>query len=259
MLSKYFETDEQNEPTKIKQIMDKLPVHEVIVTPHDFFFYSSREFNTRSIVNKFMGNYALMYAFNQQTKGIHRTTSTNKSHYRKDLRRISTYITPASPCEREAIIQAKKIRWKDHETENHTYNALGESLAFTIVKAEYNYPNLGSYEKFTPLCSFKCFAIGNARPGIIRWGKKLVPCRVSYREVKNPTIKTGTFSPSHPINTADVIIDPESVSSCSVVYTRPANLLIGTRLTGTFIEGQVNGRKVQIALPKLSLYPAVFS
>lgn len=227
------------------------------ISSHDFLFYSSREYNTNAIVAKFMGNYALNYAFNTDIPNIHRIISGVSPFYRDDFKKITTYLTPAQPIGRKSVIHDSIVSWEIKDPVTFTYNAVGETLTFGMAPAEFNFPNLGRYEKFCPLTTFVTFIIGPRRPVIIRWGKKLVPCRVHYLAVTDAIIREGKVRPSHPMNTAELATETK-VTGGTFLFVKPATLVINQEINGRYIQGKVGNKQVNIVLPQPDLYPSVF-
>jgi CRISPR type I-D-associated protein Csc1 len=240
-----------------------------VIVPHDFLFFCTRDYNAEGIMEQIIGNYALMYALNNNVSEIHRLASGTKPFYAEDQRRMRIYATPASPLFHlrvpsdflSSIMNSayqSGIKYEAQQKVKFTYNAVGELIAFGMKPATLNIPNLGNYEKLTPLNIFYTFIFGGKGPSVIRLGKKQVPCRLHFYEIEKMTEIAGEYSPNHPININELEIQSNNIISGELVYVRPTPLLVNARLKGKFLKCTVNNVDFYVMLPNISIYPQVF-
>ncbi len=242
-----------------------MEIFRVLLTPHDFFFYVSREYGRVGITENIISNYALMYALNDES--FSRLASGTKPHYEEDIKRFSVYATPARPYSGSALIGEKKIPWSWEDPVWISYNALDSTLLFTmekdkIIKRKYNVPKVGTYLKHPPLNTFEFFIIGSPKKKVIRIGKKLSPARIRLFKCEDIKIKSGRFTPSHPVNYMD-IKEKTNIIRGRFLTIPPVPLILDAVLEGEYIECRfVNERgyktKAIIALPDKNQYPGVF-
>lgn len=240
-----------------------------VIVPHDFLFFCTRDYNAEGIMEQTIGNYALMYALNSNISEIQRLASGTKPFYSEDQKKMLIYATPASPLFHlrvpsdllssimNSAYQAGN-KYEEQEKVRFTYNAVGESIAFGMKPATYNIPNLGNYEKLTPLNIFYTFIFGEKGPSVIRLGKKQVPCRLHYYEIEKMTEISGEYSPNHPININDLELQSNDIVSGELVYVKPTPLIVNARLKGKFLKCTVNKADFYVMLPNRSIYPKVF-
>lgn len=253
-------------------------VYLVIISTHDYTFFTSYEYNAIGIMENLINNYALMYAFNNQIPNINinRIISGISPYYREDFKKIGIYSTPAYRIsqfkkniqkrtenypeilqDQKAIINDNLIYWEESEPVGFTYNSIEESHTLKMKPLQYNFPNLGCYYKIPPLSTFICFTIGKKPPNFIRLGKKFVPCRVHSLLIKNIKLIDGTFYPYHPINLSELSSESQIIEGL-LVYLQPTSILVDGKLKGKFIKGEINGFECIISIPNISLYPSVF-
>ncbi len=220
-------------------------------------------------MEQFIGNYALMYALNNEIEEIHRITSGTKPFYSEDRKKMHIYATPACPLFYSKLSHdlltivmdnAFQVRndYKEQNKVKFTYNAVGESIAFGMKPAQYNIPNLGNYEKFSPLNIFYTFIFGGRGASVIRLGKKQVPCRIYYHEIENITEISGEYAPAHPINLNEFDFKANDFISGEIIHIRPVPLLVNAFLKGKFLKCSIMGSEFYIILPNKPLYPNIF-
>jgi len=249
-----------------------------ILTPHDFLFFSSREYNAISFTEKIINNYALIYALNSifQEVDIYRTVSGVRPHYLEDFKKIQIYSTaayrfnafkrtirsqwkryPEFLKQEKTLIKDLIFFWDEAESVGFTYNAIGESCALKMEKIRFNFPNLGKYYKLPPLSTFISFSVGARPPSLVRLGKKLIPCRIHSFSLENIQVGDGIFSPNHPINLSE--LPPETiVRGGTPLYMQPTSLLLNGELKGKYIIGEIDGLKCTIVFPNPKRYPTIF-
>jgi len=257
----------------------KVQVYLNLLTPHDFLFFSSREYNAISTTEKVINNYALIYALNCifQDLDIFRTASGVHPSYIDDFKKIRIYSTAAyrlsafkrslnkyqlkkSPTflkQEKTIIKNLLLYWEETETVGFTYNVIGEKCTLLMERIRFNFPNKGKYYKLPPLSTFINFSFGVKPPSLVRIGKKLIPCRILSYPLENIQINDGVFLPNHPVNLNE--LPPETLPlEGSLLYLQPSPLLIDGKLNGKHITGEIDGLKCTIALPDSTRYPQIF-
>ncbi|MHA1756269.1 MAG: type I-D CRISPR-associated protein Cas5/Csc1 [Promethearchaeota archaeon] len=256
-------------------------IYLTIITCHDFLFFSTREYNASTTVERVINNYALIYAFNQYHSNINinRAVSGVKPFYVDDFKKIKTYSTPAyllSDFQKYNSIWKLNIskllqkynliidnniinNWRENQSITFTYNSVGELASFKMEPLRLNFPNLGKQNKFPPLTTFICFTIGFKPPCFIRLGKKFAVCRTYSIPIEDLTIKNGTYYPHHPVNLIELVSKYEILEG-SLIFMQPTSLLINGRLKGPYLQGHINNSHFNISLPDLrSYYPSVLN
>lgn len=206
----------------------------------------------------YIGNYALIYAINRHIQEIQRNASGTKPFYQHDLSKISIYATPASISSERTIplIGGKTLDWENRPKVYITFNSVNTLTQLTET-GRANLPQIGRKAKFPPLNSFDFFAIGGNPCGVIRLGKKQVPCRIFVTPLKVEKILTGVFTPSHPINPLDLAgLSPEDIKSAELIRQTPP-LFVNAKLKATHYVCTEGRQTYYIAKPDPSKYPNV--
>ncbi|MEM0287277.1 MAG: type I-D CRISPR-associated protein Cas5/Csc1 [Nitrososphaerota archaeon] len=224
---------------------------------HDYLFFTALGFRDTTMTN-YIGNYALMYAINRHIQVIQRNASGTKPYYQQDLPKVSIYATPASLSSESKIPLArdKILAWENQPKVYITFNSVN-TLTQLTENERVNLPQIGRKAKYPPLNSFDFFVIGGNPNGIIRLGKKQVPCRIFATPLKVERLLTGVFQPDHPVNPADLAsLLPEDIESAELIRQTPP-LLVNARLKATYYVCNDGKNTFHIARPDPSRYPNV--
>ena len=208
---------------------------ELTLTPLDYFFFVSREFNQQSSIDMLIHNYALHYAFADKFHVGGRGATPNY----EELEEYPYYIYPAFP-----LGQPKSVF--------HTYNAIDSKTGKT--QSIMNVPATGKYQKIIPSTTeFRTYLLASSIPKqqYIRIGKKLSIFRVKSHEIdeikiiKQPAkpLKSSAF-----INVLDYI-KKEFKSFEAIRYLSPTPVIQGAELFCPFIIFKDKIGKKQIPIP----------
>jgi CRISPR type I-D-associated protein Csc1 len=233
-----------------------MEAYRCILSAHDFLFYVSKELKV-GVPSDIISNTALLYAFNSHTTAAHRNASGNTPHYQEDMARFSIYSTPAKLLGRDLVIMRGELEeWGgvSRNLERLTYNAV--QTVNNITDSTQVVPSMGHYMMYPPLTPFECFLIGGRGSAVIRLGKKLPPVRAVYQRLENVEHNTGTFRPSHPVNSKDIHQATE-ILECSVEVMPPAPVYRTSKLKGDHITGEIQGKKYRVALPNPDIYSSI--
>jgi CRISPR type I-D-associated protein Csc1 len=209
-------------------------------------------------MTSYIGNYALIYAINRHIQAIQRNASGTKPYYKQDISKISIYATPASISSESEILYAegKLFRWENQPLVYITFNSVNTLTQLTET-GRANLPQIGRKARYPPLNSFDFFAIGGNPHGIVRLGKKQIPCRIFASPLRVERLLTGIFSPSHPVNLADLPdLSPEEIENAELICQTPP-LLVNARLRATHYVCTDGKKTFQVAKPDPKKYPAV--
>lgn len=236
---------------------ERMKAYRCILSPHDFFFYVSKELKI-GIPSDIISNLALLYAFNTHIPNVHRIISGTVPHYIEDMKKFTIYSTPGKMLDQNLIIKNGDIeKWDgiSRDKKRLTYNAVDTITNTTdSLKAV---PSMGQYMKYLPFTPFECFIIGGIGSSIIRLGKKLSAVRVKYQPLENlKIIKGQEFTPSHPVNPND-LNDSIDILECSLEVIPPVPIYRNARLRGDYLLGEVNGKKYKICIPNPKIYESV--
>jgi CRISPR type I-D-associated protein Csc1 len=224
---------------------------------HDYLFFTALGFRDTT-TTKYIGNYALMYAINRHIHAIHRNASGTKPYYQHDLQRISIYATPAFLSSESQIPLTidKVLSWENQSPVYITFNSVNTSTQLTET-GRANLPQIGKKGKYPPLNSFDFFAIGGNPQGLVRLGKKQVPCRIFSTPITIQRMSTESFTASHPVNPMDLPhISPEDIESAELIRQTPP-LLVNVRMRATHYLCSDGDRTVRIVKPDAAKYPNV--
>ena len=224
---------------------------------HDYLFFTTLGFRDTTMTN-YIGNYALIYAINRHVQAIQRNASGTRPCYRQDLPKVSIYATPASISSESEIPLAggKAFTWENQPKVYITFNSVNTLTQLTQT-GRANLPEIGRKAKYPPLNSFDFFAIGGNPHGVIRLGKKQVPCRIFATPLTVERLLTGIFSPSHPVNFADLpSLLPEDIESAELIYQTPP-LLVNARLRAAHYVCTDGKKTFYVAEPDPNKYPTV--
>lgn len=224
---------------------------------HDYLFFSTMGFRDTVMIN-YISNYALMYAINRCTAEVQRNASGTVPFYKQDMARMPIYTTPASPAPESSIpIHAyKMIQWENQPQVYLTFNSVNTASQLTET-ARANLPQIGRKAKYPPLNSYEFFAIGGNPSGIVRLGKKQVPCRIYTYQLNIERISLDIFQPSHPVNLDDLKSwRPEDIRNAELIKQTPP-LLINARLKAQHYVCSEGKRQYKIAKPDGDKYSSV--
>ncbi|MHA1221979.1 MAG: type I-D CRISPR-associated protein Cas5/Csc1 [Candidatus Heimdallarchaeaceae archaeon] len=220
-------------------------VYECTLTPYDFLFFVSREFNLRSSMDLFIHNYSLMYALKKEFNIIARSYKPN---YEDELFNLDYYCTPAFPINQVvSCIQ--------------TYNSI-DTLRNTPSdpkKRIRNIPSFGQYKKIVPLKTKYRFYILSfeeieKKERIVRLGKKLAPCKLQLKQMQ---VQNIVKEPKNPVSfdIAINLLDSSSndkILQSSIHYMLPTPIITDTLALIPHIVAvdPIENRKVRIPIPK---------
>ena len=193
---------------------------------HDYLFFSTIGFRDTRMTN-YIGNYALMYAINRKTSDIQRNASGTVPFYKEDIPKMTIYSTPAfATSESEVpLAQSNTIRWENQPQVYITFNSVNTITQLTETN-RVNLPQIGRKAKCPPLNSFEFFAMGGNPSGVVRLGKKQVPCRIFAVPLNVKEVSSSVFHPSHPINLEDLTgLIPTDIKSAELIKQTPPLIL----------------------------------
>jgi CRISPR type I-D-associated protein Csc1 len=238
-------------------VSDLPVVYKCRLVAHDYLFFTTLGFRDTTMTN-YIGNYALTYAINRHIQVIQRNASGAKPSYQQDLPKISIYVTPASISSESRIplTGGRTLAWENQPRVYITFNSVNTLTQLTET-GRANLPQIGRKAKYPPLNSFDFFAIGGNPHGVIRLGKKQVPCRIFATPLRVERVSTGIFPPSHPINPADLAsLLPEDIDSAELIRQTPP-LLVNARLKAAHYVCTDGKKSYYIAKPDQIKYPGV--
>jgi CRISPR type I-D-associated protein Csc1 len=232
-------------------------IYRCTITPHDFFFYSSREFRA-GVTAPFISNLALMYALNRFSP-IHRTASGSKPQYEKDMPVFNIYVTPARlNKDKSAMVGCGQVVWREPSSlVRMSYNAVDSPLRFEMKREKVTVPKIGAYLKYPPLTNFSFFTLDGKGENVVRIGKKLIPARVEYHKLENVSEETGRFRPSHPVNLLDLPVETKIRPRGTMYSMPPISLLEGGELEGEYFRGILEKASFYIAKPDFKKYTSL--
>ncbi|TXT53667.1 MAG: hypothetical protein BAJATHORv1_130007 [Candidatus Thorarchaeota archaeon] len=167
------------------------------LVPEDFLFFVSREFNTYTVMQPAIHNYALTYAL---ADWFHTVALSVEPSY-AEITEFDNYATPALPLERPHFM-------------SFTYNAVDTKT--NLTQSSYNVPALGYSSKIPPLSTefeFFIFSRKGIIPKFIRVGKKSCICRLRPEKLD---IDTTVSQPTESVNT-DVCFNVLDLSANDMV------------------------------------------
>jgi len=227
----------------------KTGIYRCKVVTHDYLFFTTLGFRDTTLT-RYIGNYALIYAINRNIQTIQRNASGTKPFYQEDLSKVLIYATPAalSSDKLTPLAVDKSIEWTSHPKAYVTFNSVNTLTQMTET-GRANLPQIGRKAKYPPLNSFNFFAIGGNPAGIIRLGKKQIPCRVFTTPLKIEQVSEDLFEPSHPVNPSDLPdFSPKEIDRAEIVYQTPP-LLVNVRLRAEHYICTDGRNKFYIAKP----------
>jgi len=201
-------------------------IYKCQLVAHDYLFFSSRGFRDTK-VSDYIGNYALMYAINRNVAQIQRNAAGTTPFYDQDMKKVRIYTTPAFASTDPKVPMAINnwIPWENQQPTYITFNSVN-TITQSTENSRLNLPQIGRKSKFPPLNSFQFFAIGANPSGLIRLGKKQVPCRVFAEQLYIRELSSKIFHPDHPINMDDLKeIQPSAIKSGQLIKQNTAILV----------------------------------
>jgi CRISPR type I-D-associated protein Csc1 len=210
-----------------------------------------------TVMTNCIGNYALMYAINRYTDAVQRNASGTVPFYKDDMPKMSIYSSPAFMATEFSIpIQSKMIRWENQPQIYLTFNSVNTMTQLTET-ARANLPQIGRKAKYPPLNSFEFFTIGGNPQGIVRLGKKQVPCRIYTYQLSIERSSSDIFQSSHPINLDDLEgWSPGDIKNAELIRQTPP-LLVNARLKAKHYICTDGKRRYYIARPDPDKYRSV--
>lgn len=170
------------------------------LVPEDFLYFVSLEFNTFTMVQPLIHNYALTYALGSR---FNTAATKNEADY-SELEKFDIYATPAVPVTFPRYV-------------GHTYNSVCSRT--NLTQSSLNVPSLGRNKKISPLSTEFEFLIfsqaGRAPPPFIRVGKKSCICSVDSTELE---VMRCVMDPQKKIET-DICFNLLDLSPNDVVYS----------------------------------------
>ena len=209
-------------------------------------------------MTNYIGNYALMYAINRKTRDIQRNASGTVPFYKEDMPKMSIYATPAFVrSEPEVpITQHNIIMWESQPQVYITFNSVNTITQLTETN-RVNLPQIGRKAKCPPLNSFEFFAIGGNPSGLVRLGKKQVPCRIFAVPLNVKEVSSNVFHPSHPINLEDLTrLIPTDIKSAELIKQTPP-LIVNAYLKAEHYVCSDGMRIYNVIKPDASKYQSV--
>jgi len=199
-----------------------------------------------------------MYAINRKISDIQRNASGTVPFYKEDIPKMSIYATPAFVASESKVPLApcNIIQWENQPHAYVTFNSVNTITQLTET-VRVNLPQIGRKAKCPPLNSFNFFAIGGNPGGVVRLGKKQVPCRIYAVPLNVDKVSSSIFHPSHPINLEDLTgWASEDIKSAELIMQTPP-LLVNARLKAEHYVCSDNVNTYRIAKPDASKYRSV--
>lgn len=209
-------------------------------------------------MRNYIGNYALIYAINRHIQAIQRNASGTVPFYELDLLEVSIYATPAYMSPRSTVpLASHEIPWENQPQTYITFNSVNTITQLTET-GRANLPQIGRKSRYPPLNNFEFFAIGGNPKGIIRLGKKQVPCRVYTEPLMLEDTSTGLFQPSHPVSMSDLVdMTGDQIEIGELIRQTPP-LLVNAKLRAShYVCRDRHNRKFLITKPSPELYKSV--
>ena len=233
-------------------------VYKCQLVAHDYLFFSSKGFRDTSVSN-YIENYALMYAINRNIPQIQRNASGTKPFYSEDMHEVKIYATPATITTKSKVPITKNnsIIWPNQPPIYITFNSIN-SITQSTENSRLNLPQIGRKAKFPPLNSFEFFTIGNNPSGLIRLGKKQVPCRIFADRLHVKEQASKIFQPSHPINIADLKeMQPSKIKKGQLIKQNTALLVNATIDADHFVCTDAANNTYKVLKPNGNKYTKV--
>jgi CRISPR type I-D-associated protein Csc1 len=209
-------------------------------------------------MRNYIGNYALMYAMNRHVQVIQRNAAGTAPFYNQDMSKISIYATPAHISSQTRVpLASHEIAWENRHQTYITFNSVNTITQLTET-GRANLPQIGRKARYPPLNNFEFFAIGGNPAGVIRLGKKQVPCRIHVTPLVVERTLTDMFQPSHPVNITDLgDMTAKDIESGELIRQTPP-LLVNARLRCQhYICSDGHNKKFLIARPDPERYQDV--
>jgi CRISPR type I-D-associated protein Csc1 len=232
-------------------------IYHCTIVPHDYLFFTTLGIRDTTMTN-YIGNYALNYAINRHVSAIHRNVSGTVPHYGSDMMAVSMYATPAFISDSRHVPFAHSvIAWENQPKVAFSFNSVATVTQLTD-KANVSLPQIGRKYKQPPLNHFEFFSIGGKPEGLVRLGKKQVPCRIYSRRLTLNETSDSLYAPSHPINVNDLkTFDITSIKSGELIKQTPP-LLVNALLRGRHYRCFYGKKEYLIAMPDAEKYPRVY-
>jgi CRISPR type I-D-associated protein Csc1 len=233
-------------------------VYKCQLVAHDYLFFSSKGFRDTTVSN-YIENYALMYAINRKIPQIQRNASGTKPFYKEDMSKIKIYATPATITteSRVPVTKNNSIVWSNQPSVYITFNSVN-SITQSTENSRLNFPQIGRKAKFPPFNSFEFFTVGGDPSGLIRLGKKQVPCRIFAESLHIKEIASKVFQPSHPINIADMKeLQPSMIKSGQLIKQNTALLVNAHIESEHFVCSDDTNKTYKVLKPDANKYSKV--
>jgi CRISPR type I-D-associated protein Csc1 len=229
-------------------------IYKCRLVAHDYLFFSTKGFRDTTMTN-YIGNYALMYAINRNIREVQRNASGTVPFYEEDMPKMSIYATPASISSEHRIPTNlnEAIPWENQPQIYITFNSVNTITQLTETERA-NLPQIGRKAKHPPLNSFDFFAVGGNPSGLIRLGKKQVPCRIYAFPLAVDEISSSVFQSSHPINLQDLTDwTYGDIKNAELIRQTPP-LLVNARLKAQHYVCSDGVKKYKIIKPDAGKY-----
>lgn len=216
--------------------VNELRLFKCSLTPDDFLFFVSKEFNTLTSIDPVIHNYALTYALADQ---FHILVQGYEPNY-DELETFDNYATPAVPNEAPRFV-------------THTYNSICTKTNQT--QSNYNVPAMGRNRKIAPQSStfeFLVFSQGGDIPPYVRVGKKSCISQIESTELEIKAIET---EPDNPIQTGVCfnLLDLSAndiVDSADMMMMFPTPVAMSMKVTAPHIVFLKDGEETVAPIPK---------
>jgi len=211
-------------------------VFECLLTPEDFLFFVSREFNTFTSMLPVIHNYALTYALG---KTFNIVAATSEPHY-EELDSYDNYATPALPVTSPRFV-------------THTYNSVCSRTNTT--QSSLNVPSLGRNTKMSPRSAefeFLVFSRGGEIPRYLRIGKKSCISSIKASQLE---IISVDLHPDEAIDTRVCFnlldLSPNDiVESADVILMYPSPVAKSMRVRSPYLKLRGKGLEFCVPIPR---------
>ncbi len=200
---------------------------------HESLYYATREMGTLYETGNFLHNYALTYAFlNDSQVQVPYFCNIHRPSYADDLLRVNQqgiYVTPALPLTWDYLL----VTWKIGQD---SYRQNAEKFGSKELGSR-NFPaNIGRAKELAPESTFQCYVLSTQPLTLPRWirlGKWHCKTLVEVEEIAVRE-REGEYRAAAPLNPLDV--PANTLRAFDIVSMPPSSLVTNARCAGRYYE-----------------------